>query len=129
MFGGRREAAEGAGEELTENRNTVKSVCALSDDGLVLGSNNSTIRTWGLNKGGECLQTLPGHTSGVSSVCALSGGPLKNNTSVGVLDREVPAISFLVRLKRSVCALVLWHRALVTRPFACGISAGKESAD
>jgi WD40 repeat protein len=53
---------EGTSEELTGHTQIVLSVCELVDGRLASGSDDNTIRIWDLSKGGECVQTLTGHT-------------------------------------------------------------------
>ena len=67
---------EGKSIALPGHTNDVRSVCALGDGRFASGSDDKTIRTWDLSKGGKCIQTLTGHTNWVESVCALGGGRL-----------------------------------------------------
>ena len=56
------------------------SVCALGDGRLASGSEDNSIRIWDLSKGGECVQTLTGHTCYLCSVCALGDGRLASGS-------------------------------------------------
>ena len=48
--------------DLAGHTSGVNSVCALGDGRLASGCNDNSIRIWDLSKGGECVQTLTGHT-------------------------------------------------------------------
>lgn len=46
-------------------------MAVLSNERIISGSDDKTIKLWNVNSG-ECIQTLTGHSSCVSSVAVLS---------------------------------------------------------
>ena len=59
---------------LSEHKNSVTSILQLSDEKLITGSKDKTIRLWDIYENSfRCTQILKDHTDGVYSLCELIG--------------------------------------------------------
>ena len=59
---------------LSEHKNSVTSILQLSDEKLITGSKDKTIRLWDIYENSfHCTQILKDHTDGVYSLCELIG--------------------------------------------------------
>ena len=105
---------------LSEHQQAVTSIIQLSDEKLITGSKDNTIKLWDISENSlKCTQTLSKHKLGVCALCELTGrrfASASDDTTIGIWEEEnnkFKCVKVLTDHKTKVKALVQTNNGIL----------------